>query len=145
MKTREGVNKAFDDILQELKALEEREKLRFLLDLADEIPEMDDKYRTFENKVLGCVSDVYVYARLNELGGLKWEMASGALLVKGFLAILREAFSNITPDVFLDSESILNKFVADCGLSATLVPSRANALGNIYKKMQEQVRVLKNF
>lgn len=142
MKTLEEIQDYFTEVLEELEELEEREKMRFLIDLAEDMVEMNERDRTEDKKVLGCVSDVYVSGELGDEGMLVWDVYSGSLLVKGFLAILKDVFDEVSPEVFLEAEDILVEFVENSNLAVSLVPSRANALGNIYLKMKERAEEL---
>ena len=87
-----------------------------------------------ENKVQGCVSEVFVKAILRE-GKLYWEGYSDALITKGLLAFLISGMNELTPKEVVN---INNKFIEDTGLKASLTPSRSNGFLNILLKMQSQ-------
>ena len=87
-----------------------------------------------ENKVQGCVSEVFVKAIFQE-GKLYWEGYSDALITKGLLAFLINGMNELTPKEVVN---INNKFIEDTGLKASLTPSRSNGFLNILLKMQSQ-------
>ena len=87
-----------------------------------------------ENKVQGCVSEVFVKASFQG-GKLYWEGYSDALITKGLLAFLINGMNKLTPKEVV---SINNKFIEDTGLKASLTPSRSNGFLNILLKMQSQ-------
>ena len=87
-----------------------------------------------ENKVQGCVSEVFVKAILQE-GKIYWEGYSDALITKGLLAFLISGMNELTPKEVVN---INNKFIEDTGLKASLTPSRSNGFLNILLKMQSQ-------
>ena len=87
-----------------------------------------------ENKVQGCVSEVFVKAIFQE-GKLYWEGYSDALITKGLLAFLISGMNELTPKEVVN---INNKFIEDTGLKASLTPSRSNGFLNILLKMQSQ-------
>ena len=87
-----------------------------------------------ENKVQGCVSEVFVKASLQE-GRLYWEGYSDALITKGLLAFLIYGMNELTPKEVINMDS---KFIEDTGLKASLTPSRSNGFLNILLKMQSQ-------
>ena len=87
-----------------------------------------------ENKVQGCVSEVFVKASLQE-GRLYWEGYSDALITKGLLAFLICGMNELTPKEVINMDS---KFIEDTGLKASLTPSRSNGFLNILLKMQSQ-------
>ena len=87
-----------------------------------------------ENKVQGCVSEVFVEASLLE-GKLYWEGYSDALITKGLLAFLINGMNDLTPKEVVN---INNSFIEDTGLKVSLTPSRSNGFLNILLKMQSQ-------
>ena len=87
-----------------------------------------------ENKVKGCVSEVFVKAIINE-GKLYWEGYSDALITKGLLAFLINGLNDLTPKEVVN---INNKFIEETGLKASLTPSRSNGFLNILLKMKSQ-------
>ena len=87
-----------------------------------------------ENKVQGCVSEVFVKASCNG-GKLFWEGYSDALITKGLLSFLISGLNELTPREVIN---INNKFIEETGLKASLTPSRSNGFLNILLKMQSQ-------
>ena len=87
-----------------------------------------------ENKVKGCVSEVYVQPIMKR-GKLFWEGYSDALITKGLLAFLINGLNELTPTEVVNVEK---KFIEDTGLKASLTPSRSNGFLNILLKMQSQ-------
>ena len=87
-----------------------------------------------ENKVQGCISEVFVKANFQE-GKLYWEGYSDALITKGLLAFLISGMNELTPKEVVNVDS---KFIEDTGLKASLTPSRSNGFLNILLKMQSQ-------
>ena len=87
-----------------------------------------------ENKVKGCVSEVFVRPILHE-GKLYWEGYSDALITKGLLAFLISGMNELTPKEVVNID---RKFIEDTGLKASLTPSRSNGFLNILLKMQSQ-------
>ena len=87
-----------------------------------------------ENKVQGCISEVFVKANFQE-GKLYWEGYSDALITKGLLAFLINGMNELTPKEVVNVDS---KFIEDTGLKASLTPSRSNGFLNILLKMQSQ-------
>ena len=87
-----------------------------------------------ENKVQGCISQVFVKASFQE-GKLYWEGYSDALITRGLLAFLISGMNELTPKEVVDVD---NKFIEDTGLKASLTPSRSSGFLNILLKMQSQ-------
>ena len=111
-----------------------KRKYEYILWLGKKLKIPDNNILIPENKVQGCVSEVFVKANLLE-GKLYWEGYSDALITKGLLAFLISGMNELTPKEVVN---INNKFIEDTGLKASLTPSRSNGFLNILLKMQSQ-------
>ena len=111
-----------------------KRKYEYILWLGKKLKIPNNNILIPENKVQGCVSEVFVKAILLE-GKLYWEGYSDALITKGLLAFLISGMNELTPKEVVN---INNKFIEDTGLKASLTPSRSNGFLNILLKMQSQ-------
>jgi len=111
-----------------------KRKYEYILWLVKKLKEPDSKILIEENKVKGCVSEVFVKATIKS-GKLYWEGYSDALKTKGLLAFLITGLNELTPNEVV---KIDKKFIEDTGLKASLTPSRSNGFLNILLKMQSQ-------
>ena len=102
--------------------------------LGKNLNQPDNKILVEENKVKGCVSEVFVKANIKG-GKLFWAGYSDALITKGLLAFLITGLNELTPDEVI---KIDKKFIEDTGLRSSLTPSRSNGFLNILLKMQSQ-------
>ena len=122
-------------LVEKLKKAEDpKRKYEFILWLGKKLKVPDNSILIPENKVQGCVSEVFVKASFQE-GKLYWEGYSDALITKGLLAFLINGMNELTPKQVVN---INNKFIEDTGLKASLTPSRSNGFLNILLKMQSQ-------
>ena len=111
-----------------------KRKYEYILWLGKKLKIPNDKILIAENKVQGCISEVFVKASLHE-GKLYWEGYSDALITKGLLAFLISGMNELTPNEVVNVD---RKFIEDTGLKASLTPSRSNGFLNILLKMQSQ-------
>ena len=116
------------------KSEDPKRKYEYILWLGKKLKEPDSKIFDEENKVHGCVSEVYVKANIKG-GKLFWEGYSDALITKGLLAFLISGLNELAPE---DVVKINKKFIEDTGLKGSLTPSRSNGFLNILLKMQSQ-------
>ena len=116
------------------KSEDPKRKYEYILWLGKKLKEPDRKILVEENKVKGCVSEVFVKANIKD-GKLSWEGYSDALITKGLLAFLINALNDLTPNEVV---KIDKRFIEDTGLKASLTPSRSNGFLNILLKMQSQ-------
>ena len=122
-------------LVEKLKKAEDpKRKYEFILWLGKKLKVPNNSILIAENKVQGCVSEVFVKASFQE-GKLYWEGYSDALITKGLLAFLINGMNELTPKEVVN---INNKFIEDTGLKASLTPSRSNGFLNILLKMQSQ-------
>ena len=122
-------------LVEKLKNAEDpKRKYEFILWLGKKLEIPNNSIFIPENKVQGCVSEVFVKASYQE-GKLYWEGYSDALITKGLLAFLINGLNKLTPKEVVN---INNKFIEDTGLKASLTPSRSNGFLNILLKMQSQ-------
>lgn len=87
-----------------------------------------------ENKVQGCVSQVYITADLKE-GKIWYQGDSDAQLVKGLVAFLIQGLNGLSPAEIL---AVTPDFIEETGLQVSLTPSRANGFYNIFNLMKKK-------
>ncbi|WP_408648769.1 SufE family protein [Tumidithrix elongata] len=92
-----------------------------------------EKDKTPENKVPGCVSQVYVTASWDENQRVVFQGDSDALISKGFVGLLTIGMNGLTQK---EIELLSPDFIKDTGLAVSLTPSRANGFYNVFKTMQ---------
>ena len=134
MENKEVYFKLYDQVEKLKNSDDPRRKYEYILWLGKKLKIPRDDILIPENKVQGCVSEVFVKASFNE-GKLYWEGYSDALISKGLLAFLINAMNELTPKEVIN---INKKFIEDTGLKASLTPSRSNGFLNILLKMQSQ-------
>lgn len=94
-----------------------------------DFPEAD---KTPENKVSGCVSQVYITAEIAD-GGVVFQGDSDSQLTKGLVGLLVEGLNGLPPKTIVE---LAPDFIQETGLNVSLTPSRANGFYNIFKLMQ---------
>jgi cysteine desulfuration protein SufE len=95
------------------------------------LPESD---KIPENKVPGCVSQVYITAKEQE-GKVVFHGDSDSQLTKGLVGLLVEGLNGLTPSEIVQ---VTPDFIQETGLNVSLTPSRANGFYNIFKTMQKK-------
>ncbi|PSN18426.1 cysteine desulfuration protein SufE [filamentous cyanobacterium CCP5] len=105
------------------------EQLLWFAKKLDPFPEAE---RIPENKVAGCVSQVYVTAELKE-GKVYYQADSDAQITKGLVALLIRGLNELTPAEIVQ---LSPDFIKETQLDVSLTPSRANGFYNIFKTMQ---------
>lgn len=124
-----------DRIVQKFKRRSDpKKRYEQLLWYAKKLEPMPAAAKIPENKVQGCVSQVYITADLQE-GKVWYQGDSDAQLVKGLVAFLLEGLNGLTPEEIMQ---VTPDFIEETGLKMSLTPSRANGFYNIFKTMQKK-------
>ena len=105
-----------------------------LLWYAKKLESMPEAGKTEENKVQGCVSQVYITADFED-GKIWYKGDSDAQLVKGLVAFLIEGLNGLTPNEIV---AVTPDFIEETGLNVSLTPSRANGFYNIFQMMKKK-------
>ena len=126
-------------IVEKLKSTDDpKRKYEYILWLGKKLNSPKENICIPNNKVKGCVSEVYVKGALIN-GKISWEGYSDALITKGLLSFLIKGLNNLTPYEVINLD---NKFINETGLNTSLTPSRSNGFFNILKKMKSQANDL---
>jgi cysteine desulfuration protein SufE len=113
---------------------EPKRRYEQLIWYAQKLKELPESDKLPENKVPGCVSQVYVTAALDD-GKVLYQGDSDSQLTKGLLALLVEGLNGSTPTEIIQ---LTPDFIQATGLNVSLTPSRANGFYNIFKTMQKK-------
>ena len=128
-----NLNETQKDIVEEFSVFEDwLDRYNYLIELGNDLPEIDPKYRTNEYLINGCQSKVWLHAELND-GKIEFIADSDAIIVKGIVALLVKVLNGRTPDEILENEL---HFIDDIGLRQNLSPTRSNGLLAMVKKMR---------
>ena len=114
------------------KASSNKQRYEQLLWLANKLDSQPDSAKVPDNKVPGCVSNVYITAELLD-GKVHYTGDSDSQLTKGLVAFLIRGLQGLSPE---DIAPLEPDFIQDTGLSVSLTPSRANGFYNIFKTMK---------
>jgi cysteine desulfuration protein SufE len=116
-----------------------KQRYEQLILYGQKLKDFPPELKVAENKVPGCVSQVYVIATLSPEGRVFFSGDSDALISKGFVGLLAVGMNGLTPT---EIQALSADFVQDTGLSVSLTPSRANGFMNVFHKMQQKAAEL---
>jgi cysteine desulfuration protein SufE len=126
-------------MLQDLQAIADpRQKYEYLLKLAKLLPDFPKAAMVPENKVVGCVSQVYITVALRN-NAVFLQGDSDSQISKGFVAFLIQGLNGLPVQEFCQ---IKPDFIKLTGLEVSLAPSRHNGLYNIFSAMQQRASKL---
>lgn len=105
-----------------------------LLWYAKKLEALPPEHKVAENKVPGCVSQVYITASVED-DKVSFQGDSDAQITKGLLAMLIIALEGLSPKEIVQ---LTPDFIQETQLDVSLTPSRANGFYNIFKTMQKK-------
>lgn len=99
-------------------------RYEYLIDLGKELPEFPEDWRTDDNKIRGCQSQVWFRTELDD-GRMRFQGISDAAIVSGLIAVLMKVYGDRQPQDILDSSP---DFIGEIGFDEHLSPTRSNGL-----------------
>ena len=122
-----------EEVIEEFNDFDDwMDRYRLLIDLGSDQEDLDPKYKTEQNLIVGCQSRVWLQADLID-GKIIYKAESDALIVKGIISLLIRVLSGHTPDEILNSDL---HFIDAIGLKEHLSPTRSNGLLSMVKQMR---------
>lgn len=138
----ETIDELQDEVIEDFLQVDDwMDRYQMLIDLGEELPPMEEEYKTQQNLIDGCQSQVWLQADMTEDGKIVFSADSDALIVKGIIALLLKVISGHTPDEILQSELY---FIDRIGLKDHLSPTRSNGLLAMVKQIKMYALAYKN-
>jgi cysteine desulfuration protein SufE len=132
-----------DDIRDNFGLLDDWEdRYRYVIELGRTLEPMPEAEHSPDNKVQGCVSQVWLSKRVERNGNgepvLKYLGDSDAHIVRGLIAILLTLYSGQTPGDILaaDATGLFDEF----GFRDHLTPQRSNGLRAMVERIRADAR-----
>ncbi len=115
-------------------------RFEYLLDLADQVPPLPETDLVDENRIFGCVSEVWLKSWItpDEPPRLEFLANSDAQLVTGLIAVLMVVFNGRTLDEVVGTDAV--EVLRRMDLQANLSPTRRNGLHAMVQRIQSHAR-----
>ncbi|MDR2534152.1 MAG: SufE family protein [Tannerellaceae bacterium] len=127
------INALQDEIIEEFAIFDDWvDKYAYLIDMGNNLPPLDEAYKTENNLIEGCQSRVWLQADFNN-GTMHFKAESDAVIVKGIIALLVGILSGHTPREIIDADLY---FINSIGLREHLSPTRSNGLSSMIRRMK---------
>ena len=133
---------SIDDIRDNFELLDDwDDRYRYVIELGRTLEPMPEAEHSAENKVQGCVSQVWLQKMVERGNGapiLRYRGDSDAHIVRGLVAIVLSLYSGRTPQQILDTDaiSVFNEF----GFRDHLTPQRSNGLRSMVDRIRNDAR-----
>ncbi|WP_294947763.1 SufE family protein [Sulfurivirga sp.] len=134
-------DKSIEDVQRELVERFSRydnwkDRYKLLIDMGKQLQAMPEEYRTEENRIHGCQSQVWLHVEEKD-GRLYFQGMSDAAIVSGLVAMLLTVYNGRTPEEILKAPL---DFLKEMGLLQHLSPNRANGLYHMIKRIQKAAK-----
>jgi cysteine desulfuration protein SufE len=134
-----SIQETENEIVEEFSLFDEwMDKYEYIIELGKNLPDLDEKLKTEDNKVSGCQSQVWLNTKY-ENGNIIYEADSDAIITKGLVGLLVRVLSNQKPRDIVDAKL---GFIDKIGMKEHLSPNRANGLVAMIKHMKENAKQL---
>ncbi len=128
----------YKEISENLAFLDDWEdRYKYLIEIGEKLPAISETEKTEENKVNGCVSQVWLCSTLNEKDGethIHFRGDSDALIVKGLVAVLIAYYSGKSAKWIAQND--VGKLFDELGLREHLTSQRSNGLNSMIKSIR---------
>ena len=116
---------------QEISILDNENKLQYLIDLAKDVDVLDQKFKTDDNKIFGCASNLWVVAEKSD-GKIFYKHDADAFITKGTAKLVIDILNGEK----ISEVSNLNKDdFKSLGIMELLTAQRQNGLGNLLERL----------
>ncbi|MBC7687179.1 MAG: SufE family protein [Aquabacterium sp.] len=127
------INETQDELIEEFALFSDwMEKYENIIQMAKELPLIDEKYKQDENLIRGCQAQVWLHAGFND-GKISFTADSDAIITKGLVSMVVRILSNHAPKEIANADLY---FVDQIGLKQHLSVTRSNGLLSMIKQMK---------
>ena len=137
------LNQIEEEIVNEFEMFNDwSDKYEYIIELGKKLPLINSKFKTDENKVQGCQSQVWLHYDINN-GKIIFTADSDAIITKGLIGLLIRVLSGQEPQDILNAKL---DFLEKIGMKEHLSMTRANGLVAMvnYMKRIAQNEISKN-
>ncbi len=121
-----------DEIIEEFEFFDDwMEKYEYIIDLGKELTQLESDYKTEENRIKGCQSQLWIHIENNN-GVLNFSADSDAIITKGIAALI------LRPVQGQNIKDVANydfNFVDKIGLKEHLSMTRSNGLASMIQRV----------
>lgn len=111
-----------------------KDRYKYLIDMGKTLQAMPDQFKTEENRIHGCQSQVWFHIEEKD-GILYMEAISDAAIVSGLIALLLKIYHGRSPQEIANAPL---DFLAEIGLLQHLSPNRSTGLYHMIKRIQAE-------
>jgi len=131
--TASEIQVAQDELVEDFAIFENWiDRYQYIIDLGKDLPEFPDTWRSEENRIHGCQSQVWLKTRCVD-GRLDFTAVSDSAIVSGLISILMRVYSGRQSSEVIATTP---EFIGLIGLDEHLSPTRSNGLNAMIKAIK---------
>jgi cysteine desulfuration protein SufE len=127
---------SIDELVEEFEFLDPEDRTGFIIELGAELDDMPDNLKTEENRVLGCISNVWLVAHVQPADPpvLTFQADSDSQIARGLIAIVTMICSGrpAAEIIAMDLESAFDRLQ----LRRYITRSRSNGFYSMIKRLR---------
>ena len=117
---------------EEMAPLEGHDRLQYLIDIARDVPPLDDKDKVDENKIRGCASNLWVTGEKNKDNTMTYKHDGDAFITKGTAKVILDIVNGEKADEI--SKLTLEDF-KHLGIRELLTMQRQVGFGSLIERV----------
>lgn len=117
---------------EEISVLAPNDKLEYLIDLAKDCDNLEDKYKIDKNKIFGCASNLWVIGEKKSNGTIEYIFDADAFITKGTTKLVVDLLNN---QLISDVANLTKDDFKPLGIMELLTAQRQNGLGNLINRL----------
>ena len=117
---------------EEISVLAPNDKLEYLIDLAKDCDNLEDKYKIDKNKIFGCASNLWVVGEKKSNGTIEYIFDADAFITKGTTKLVVDLLNN---QLISDVANLTKDDFKPLGIMELLTAQRQNGLGNLISRL----------
>ena len=131
---------AFTEIAENLSYLDDWEdRYRYIIELGQALPPLEEAEKNADNKVHGCVSQVWLVSN-HDGAKLSYRGESDAMIVRGLVAILIALYSGRPAQEIAETDAIA--IFDELGLREHLTTQRSNGLAAMVNRIRGEAKAV---
>ena len=112
----------------EISVLQGTDRLQYLIDIANEVSELESKYKVQDNKIIGCASNLWVLGLKQSNNAMLYKFDADAFITKGTAKLVIDILNN-------EQATEISKLTKDdfknLGILELLTAQRQSGLSNL--------------
>ena len=128
------IQRAQNELIEDFEIFDNwMDRYQYIIDLGKKLPEFPEEWKTEENRIHGCQSQVWIKTEASA-AKLHFQAISDSAIVSGLISILTRVYSDRDPKEIVATPP---DFITAIGLDQHLSPTRSNGLNSMIQVIRK--------